>query len=160
MLNKILSIFGYKPKEDSPPKTEAPKPEEPKKDISEPVISFINTLKANPRRFKIVWLNRGEYEDSIYLGGVSFMNTREYVLVDKVSGEKFLFKKYGQSVRNYYDAYSLPAYLTNDEQKWVIDEVQSVFIQKGQALRDIRQQRASRGHQKERNRLKEVYCGN
>lgn len=146
MLSKILSIFGYKPKEDSPPK-----PEAPKKDISEPVISFINTLQANPKRFKIVWLNREEYLNSIPIPNGLFKRA-DYVLIDRVSGERFPFSQSG------HDCYSLPDYLTYDEKDLVKREVRYVFSQKVKLLSKLQDQRASRGHQKERNRLKEVYC--
>lgn len=152
MLKKIIELlFGTKDLPKEP--TTLPRAEKPKKDISEPVISFISALKANPKRFKIVWLNREEYINSIPLPKESFKKA-EYVLVDRVSGEKFPFSQSG------YDYYSLPYYLTGDEMALVKREVRSVFSHKVELLDKLRDQRASRGHQKERNRLKEIYCGN
>lgn len=56
--------------EDIPPMPEV-KPPKPGKDISEPVLSFVEVYKANPKRFKVFVLwseNENEYGKKEFLG--------------------------------------------------------------------------------------------
>lgn len=120
---------------------ESRSPEPAKKDISEPVISFINAVKDNPRRFKIVGLNRQE-------------------LLDRHSGERFAFitrhKLVNGSLREVYEPKQ--GYLTDDEKELLSEEISGVFYTKRTKLRRLLRERANRIHQKERDRLKEIYC--
>lgn len=137
MFSKLLSIFDCSPK-NYIKKLES---ELPKKDISEPVISFIKTVKDNPRRFKIVGLNRQE-------------------LIDRHSGERFAFitrhELVNGSLREVYEP--TQGYLTDDEKEILSEEISEVFYIKRVKLRRLIRERANRIHQKERDRLKEIYC--
>lgn len=117
-----------------------------KPDISEPVISFVQCVKDNPRRFKVSrWIdNRHPKISSIVVS-----------IQDKQTTEKWELREVDfitTSIRRYV---GYPDFLTDDEIMYLEKEIVPLFEQRYRALRNIRNQRKA---QKERERLKSVYC--
>ena len=117
------------------------------KNISEPIISFVRTVENNPKRFKIK-------RDCINISSRYY----EYVLLDCKTKECFAFRvlwSYTSEVR-----YRLPEYVTSDEKEYIIDSLTKVFQRKTERLSELREQRSKRKGEKERSRLKSIYCKN
>lgn len=103
-----------------------PAPAQRKPDISEPVISFVETFKANPRRFKVVEISsNGEYPN-VY--GPTF---KSYKLIDKYEKLSWSFRSttnYSFSdSRSYICSYEGPYFLTDDEVAYISDVLSPYF---------------------------------
>jgi hypothetical protein len=110
------------------------------KDISEPVISFVECVKNNPRRFRL----KVEYSVSHWAGW--------YLITDKVENitwkVKVISSGYGK------DKYSCDTYFTPDEKELLRGVFTDYFGNQAKMKRDLR---LKRGMAK-RDRLKSIYC--
>ena len=139
------------------------KPCKPEKDISEPVLSFINCVRENPKRFVV----RSDYE---YFGlkfsnNLAIRSTKPemytFCLEDKFTEERWTLCE-GVAL-SFYPGFKEnkhtynPEWLTEDEKEYLITSIKTIFHDRRdrkQKLQDIRKQRRIRD---ERNRLKEIY---
>lgn len=120
-------------------------------DISEPVLSFVETFERNPRRFSVS-------VESPRIGGPDF-----YTLLDKFTKESFsamviLEPDYG----NYgytRDWISYPTFLTKDEWEYVLESLSSYYTTRHLRLIELNLRRKINLEQRERNRLTEIYKG-
>lgn len=141
------------------PKVKPPKPE---KDISEPVLSFVQCVQNSPKRFDVS-------EDT---GAYYFQRTTDpkdykaYKLWDKVTMKGWYIT--GKWHLNYHfivgygnptdKFYSDPFFLTEDEKDYIIKEVKLIMeyrVERKTRLEELRKERRIRD---ERTRLKEIYC--
>lgn len=149
--------FPVLKREDIPPMPEV-KPPKPENDISEPVLSFIEVYKANPKRFKVfkVWSEVDKHFRKDLLG---------FELKDVVANKKFaLGRKYDEYVivRNgpseevlwtyIYSAIRNTSWMTKDEMELVFNTVESE--RKGRALSLV-----SKREQLQRKRPTKIYKG-
>jgi hypothetical protein len=127
-------------------------------DISEPVISFVETFKKNPRRFKIYT----DYDLDILVN---------YILKDQHTKEKWSF-----SVRNieYLCIGYIPDghinnyifvmnnFLTIKELKYIYDNLHEYFFNRIVKYTDLkyksRKLKIKKQKEQERERLKRIYC--
>ena len=109
-------------------------------DISEPIISFVNTFKENPKRFTYV-----EYE-----GYVCSLHTDYRVLTDTFTGEVFKIAEshYGWSIRN------SEIKLTADEIDYIDREIMKPYRKRKNRYHRIVNERKEL---QERRRLTKIY---
>lgn len=120
-------------------------------DISEPVLSFVETFKRNPRRFSMS-------VESPRIGGPDF-----YTLLDKFTKESFSamvvlepdYDNYGYT----RDWISYPTLLTKDEWEYVLESLSSYYTTRHLRLIELNLRRKINLEQRERNRLTEIYKG-
>lgn len=120
------------------------------KNISEPVISFLKVFESNPRRFKVFMQPT--------TAGEAHYCFQAYKLSDKVTGEnwRFLVRPAFYGYNGRYE--ELPAYLTEDEKALIIDKIISYFNVRKEKLEKLNKVREQRKLNKERDRLKTIYC--
>lgn len=126
---------------------------ERKPNISEPVISFVETFKTNPKRFKVV----KNWETSLITNHV-----QSFTLKDKYNKLQWDF-----NVDNRFDTFGVnrggrvsyyPKLLTRDEADFIYKELSPVFNNRLKRYRDLWDERFERKANKEREALKKVYC--
>jgi hypothetical protein len=122
-----------------------PEPEVVTKDIGEPVISFVQCVKDNPKRFKL-----HAFDEIIN-------NNTCFKLKDSLYGQEFSFCLY------YYN--SIPcicdisvSFLTSDERTYLCDNLRTVFADKYDKRNKLLRIRADRSKEKEREAMKKIYC--
>ena len=127
-------------------------------EISEPVLSFVNCVKNNPKRFV---LNYEEPTEDCIVGddGCKAVDNHWWsetrIFKDLLTGEQWQYRiSYSTKGNSIYGC----EFLTSDEKKYILKELgdfsgkrRSRFVE----LRNIRRQRKS---MKERERLKGIYC--
>lgn len=130
-----------------------------KVDISEPVISFVETFKANPGRFSItldqdtVFYKKGQKftiysygnEDNLRLKLVDKKEKLEWSFALRTS-HCFIVSKYIP-----HPLWSYPKFLSEDEAHFIFAEIQNVYEERAKRLKGI-------FDTKEREALKKVYC--
>jgi len=129
------------------------------KQISEPVISFVETFKANPGRFSIVLgqdMILGKKGDKFYGYEYTEGPLTHLKLVDKKAKLEWNFalrSKQGYFVSEYFPhpLWSYPKFLSEDEAHFIFDEVRKVYEKRAERLKSI-------FNTKEREALKKVYC--
>ncbi len=148
-------------------------PIEVEKDISEPVISFVETVLTDPKRFKVEVL----LDD--WTNGVS---TKGYCLHDKIHNLHYVYtyqEFYYPSIEkacfidvidrtsrwwNWLDSEKLPetvedlSFLTKDELEYLKEKLfplQEEVLERAKRLEFLLEYKVSR---KQRNRLKKLYC--
>lgn len=129
------------------------------KDISEPVISFVETFKANPGRFCIVLAEDmifGKKGDKFYGYEYSEGPITRLKLIDKKAQLEWNFtlrSRQGYFVSQYFPhpLWSYPKFLSEDEAHFIFAEIQKVYEQRAKRLKGI-------FDTKEREALKKVYC--
>ena len=121
--------------------------QEPPKDISEPILSFIECVKENPRRFKLKQFFSpvvGDYKTT-------------YHVIDKVAN--ITYKVVWDGSRS-WTGNNLPitcsVYLTADEKEVLWYLFQDYFYNQASIKGDLVGERKMR----ERNKLKSIYCKN
>lgn len=121
-------------------------------DIKEPVYSFVECLKSNPKRFVLDTTKNFEGRR----GSPRF----EYELIDTGTGKIFktcvvvysyTYKSFGFT--NY------PQYLSQDEIRFIYNELSQVYEARRKRLQEINQIRAKRKADKEREQVMKDYCG-
>lgn len=121
--------------------------------ISEPVLSFVETFKNNPRRFSISleWHHPGVVS---YFG---------YTLKDKTAGEEFsasVSKGWDWGGGNYIETwYNYPSFLTKDEWEHILESLSCYYKERDARLAYLRAARVTLMRRRERNRLTEIYKG-
>jgi len=136
-----------------------PKMPERKPEISEPVISFVETFKANPGRFSIiltedtVFAKKGEKFWKYHYGQEPYIRLK---LVDKVANLQwdFTLRTRNCFIINQYIPHPLcsyPQFLTEDEAHFLYDEIDELYENRRNRLKAI-------FDTKEREALKKVYC--
>lgn len=122
--------------------------EEPKMNISEPVLSFIETFKNNHRRFLITLVTRSEH--------LGYSHTKNYTLLDKQTSEEWVFsvtyRQYGVV------GYNFPSWLTNNECRYIFINISGIYFEREKRMRELNRIKKDRLDSKERDRLKLVYC--
>ncbi len=126
-----------------------PEVQEPK-DISEPVISFVQCVKDNPKRFKL----KDFYENT----GSAYFSSRKFILKDRATGEVFEVSLVCSGRRDYWRFGKLHATITEDELDYIKEELTPVFEAKQEKLYQIQRLRAQRVGSRERQRLMAIYC--
>lgn len=122
-------------------------PEEPKKlNISEPVLSFIETYKENPKRFKIV-SNVEEHDHDYY--------SQQFQLTDQNNGNVFVALKECHARLGYSEVIRS---CSKSTEFLTTDEIEFIF----QTIQDINSNRRIKIHEykinKQRNRYIKDYC--
>lgn len=121
-------------------------------DIKEPVYSFVECFKSNPKRFVLDTIKNFEGRR----GSPRF----EYELIDTETGKIFktcvvvysyTYKLFGFT--NY------PQCLSQDEIRFIYNELSQVYEARRKKLQEISQIRAKRKADKEREQLMKDYCG-
>lgn len=117
----------------------------PEKEIGEPVYSFVECVKANPRRFSFEQLDNFR------------MSCRKtYSVADKQTGEEWrLATDYRMSRK--LECKELQ-WLTDDEANYLVSEIYDFFIKRRFRMMEIRNIRFERTQVDERKRLMGVYC--
>lgn len=130
---------------------------ERKPNISEPVISFVETFKANPKRFKVKYINSEFRMAGFY----------SYHLMDTEAKLSWFFRIKNDSYNDLslYMGYhhsprltSYPSFLTSDEADFIYSSLRGYFYSKSRKLAELRDQRKNRRLNNQREALKKVYC--
>ena len=119
------------------------------KDISEPVISFVECVRNNPRRFKYAVFpveDQGRYTC-----------LEMYTLKDRVSGEIFTARR-NRMYRYGETPWTFPAFVTKDEGDFLAEQLHIIFSGKKERLVRLKTLRKERTARVERDRLKSIYC--
>lgn len=133
----------------------------PEKDISEPVLSFVECVRSNPKRFEV----ESDISTWFYTSYAEPRECAAYKLWDKSTKEGWYLRgKHHYSPNFFYTTnwntsriYKDPSFLTLDEKEYILKEVSSIMeyrIERKNKLEEIRKDRRIRN---ERNRLKEIY---
>lgn len=117
-----------------------PKVKEPKKDISEPVISFVECYKNNPKRFSIKEITKDFEKDLI--------RRKNYILKDKNTEETFIFFINYRWRVDYYC--SSAKWLTEDEKEYLYNSICTMRRERFDKIKKYREN-------KERKRLTKIY---
>lgn len=121
-------------------------------DIKEPIYSFVECFKNNPKRFKLkVEKDPGRYTDCVRFN---------YELKDTQTERTFAASRTIYSYIDTVDVFnSYPAYLSQDEIRYIYKELSQVYEVRRKRLQEINQIRAKRKADKERAQLMKDYCG-
>jgi hypothetical protein len=123
-----------------------PEPEAVVKDIGEPVLSFVQCVKDNPKRFKLYTLE-------------TINNNPCFKLKDSLYDQEFSFCL---NYNAYYPCTPLcdisASFLTSDERTYLVDNLRTVFIDKYYKRNKLLKIRADRVKDKEREAMKKIYC--
>jgi hypothetical protein len=119
------------------------------KNISEPVISFVECVRNNPRRFKLT-------ESQTTINPYRWTILRMYTLKDKFSGEVFTASRetdyrYGETT------WKFPTFVTKDEGDFLAEQLPIIFSGKLKNLVRLKTLREERKTRVERDRLKSIY---
>ena len=129
-------------------------PEKIQPDISEPVLSFVDCVKQNHRRFILDYKEPEQVEESEELI-VSWYSSKISVFKDRLTGEKW-------SYRATYDTRGILIcgceFLTEDEKEYILKELGDFYRERLSRLVELRNVRIQRKSIKERERLKRIYC--
>lgn len=129
-------------------------PEKIEPDISEPVLSFVNCVKQNHRRFILDYREPVEVEESAERT-IVWYSSKTSVFKDRFTGEQWTY-------RAIYDTMGSIIYgcefLTEDEKEYILKELVSFYRERWSRLAEIRRIRRQRKSIKERDRLKGIYC--
>lgn len=119
-------------------------------DIKEPVYSFVECFKSNPKRFKL----KVDKDPNKYSNCLRF----NYELTDTQTKKTF---KASRTIYLYNaDAFNnYPAYLSPDEIRYIHEGLSSVYESRRKKLQEIKQMRTKRKADKEREQLMKDYCG-
>jgi hypothetical protein len=142
------------------------KPTRPEKNISEPVLSFVDCVRDNPQRFSV-------QRDFIYtITPVTlrlshqFEDYRCYRIKDKhlnlgwfIAGRAYSNPSfYMQMTKNGIFQFQPALFLTNDEKFFIVKELTKIFQDRQDRKDRLDKLRKERHVRDERNRLKEIYC--
>lgn len=146
---KFIWNWLFKPKAvESPPVVEPALKKEPELIVGEPIISFVELVKSNPKRFKAKF-------------GYNYEFNGQYSLTDTLTKETFWYTKHllyqtGNSVK--YGYKGSHSFVTQDEWNYIEQELQDF----GTCCRDratrLSELKLGRKNKRERQRLIGVYC--
>lgn len=117
-----------------------------KKDIGEPVYSFVNCFTKNHRRFKI---------ERLKIGGTYSYHRSSFQFIDKQTNEKWLVCIDHRTTRKL--ACNKLEWLTDDECIFIHTEILDFISNRVKRLHEIRNIRHQRKQKLERERLMEIY---
>lgn len=130
-------------------------------DISEPVISFVECVRNNPKRFEV-----NEFTGDYFYYTNQILDPEDYksyTLWDKVTKEGWSVQgsRYIGPILVYLShtdrCYSNPSFLTTDERVYIIKEIKDIMEYRKVRKIKLDQIRKDRRIRDERNRLKEIY---
>lgn len=116
-----------------------------KRDIGEPVISFVQCVKSNPKRFNFERIDN-----------VRMSCRRKYMITDKQTGEQWWVTTDYRMNRKL--VCKELQWLTDDEANYLDTEIYDFFNKRCQRFVEIRKIRFERTQVNERKRLMGVYC--
>ena len=116
-----------------------------KPDIGEPVLSFVQCVKENPRRFIFERLNT-----------FRMASRQNYMVKDKQTGEEWRVATDHRMSRKL--SCKELQWLTDDEAYYLVTEIYDFFNKRRQRFIEIRNIRFERIQVTERQRLMGVYC--
>ena len=120
------------------------------KDISEPVISFVECVRNNTRRFKLT-----EVAAKTQQQRYTFL--KMYTLKDRFSGE--VFTAFQETDYRYDETnWEFPTFVTKDEGDFLAEQLPIIFSGKLKNLVSLKTLRKERKTRVERDRLKSIYC--
>lgn len=127
--------------------------------ISEPVISFVECVRKNPKRFDVAkdtsWSYSPEPDNSCYRIWDKSLAKGWYVREENWTGlYYFTMPLFGAEY--YEEAF----FLTPDEKEYLIQEISSIMNYRVYRKAKLDKIRADRRIRDTRNKLKELYCGN
>lgn len=133
--------------------------EEPKLNISEPVLSFIQEVKNNPKRFRLKQIKPDTQEDYPYTMIKSSLPTEDfYQLKDKDTLEVWDVSIEHSHYMHRSRTYKFPAWLTYDECKLIHSTFYEIYEARKKKIKERELERKERKNKQERDRLKLVYC--
>lgn len=118
--------------------------------ISEPIISFVETFKANPKRFK-VYRVKGYDSQRMY-------RVLHFVLADNLEKISWNFDIKSVVRGGYIDMSVAPKWLTQAEADYIYFQLKPYWLERDNRIRNKRHERRKRKLEKEREALKKVYC--
>lgn len=131
---------------------------DPLDDIGEPVLSLIELMKSNPKRFNLSYSREFDVIKSI--AGCTYHNSN-FMVSDKVSGEVWNITKtehYGLSWELSLSWEGFPDFIKHKEREYLIEEVGSIYKERKSLYDKLVNLRKQRENNKERQRLMEIYC--
>lgn len=130
-MNWFKDLFIRK---DSQAESLPPIPER-KPNISEPVLSFVETFKANPKRFKVVLESIEEDNQARF----------KYFLLDKQNGKRWRFSilEIFYSITHYKEniLQSHPSFLSHDEADYIFDSLKEYYFSRIRKMNKIKADR-------------------
>lgn len=127
-------------------------------DISEPVLSFVNCVKENPKRFVLDYKEPTEQcveGDGGCKAVVILWRSETHIFKDLLTGEEWKYRiSYSAKGNSIYGC----EFLTGDEKKYILKELGDFYHKRWSRLAEIRHIRRNRKNAAERERLKGVYC--
>lgn len=133
-------------------------------DISEPVISFLKTVRENPKRFR-VGEHTGNYAIQV-LTNIQYYKSYKiwdkdlsigwYVKGSRWTGSTMFLLEYDSQQKAFCD-YQHAFFLTSDEKEYLIQEISSIMNYRVDRKAKLDKIRADRRIRDTRNKLKELY---
>lgn len=125
-------------------------------DIKEPIYSFVECVRDNPKRFKVE-INSEKIERWVTFEGANYT---DFKLTDKVLGNVFRITRVAGMETSWWCFFNnYPDYLSKDEAKFLYNEIDKIYNAREQKFHEIKQIRAKRKADKEREQLMKDYCG-
>lgn len=106
--------------------------------ISEPVYSFVETVRKHPGRFMVECV----LEPSLYNNNHLW---NQYYIEDKKTGESFIYAPWDMGVSNIN-------WLTAEERIYVVKEIEDIYSKRAIKLAELKGKRA-------RQKYIKIYCG-
>ena len=157
MLKFIKNLFANpydKMAEELPEEIKRIEPEKIEPDISEPVLSFVNCVKQNHRRFILDYREPVEVEEGKQIV-VWHVGEKSRVFKDRLTGEKWSYRPSCGFKQGFIWGCD---FLTRDEEKFILKELGDFYRERLSRLAEIHRIRRQRKSIKERDRLKGIYC--
>lgn len=109
---------------------------DPLEGIGEPCISFVNTVRSNPKRFKATRVATDSSE-------TGYTSKSTYTFKDTLLGIEW---EINEEVCYYYKAqynwYGFPNWMSYKEQHYVLNEVTKVYSQRSEKLKELLDKRS------------------
>jgi hypothetical protein len=127
-------------------------------DISEPVLSFVNCVKQNPKRFVLDYKEPTEQcveGDDGCKAVIIHWRAETRIFKDLLTGEQWQYRiNYSAKGNSIYGC----EFLTGDEKKYILKELGDFYHKRWSRLSELRRIRRNRKNVIERDRLKGIYC--
>lgn len=165
MLKKLIAWYKNRVKEndalreemfeekEEPEEQLIEEPEEYIPDISEPVLSFVETFKRTPRRFvvSVEWVHTQHSSSGFFTLTDTETKDRFKALFHKETcwSERYPCERW----HNY------PLFLTQDEWEYILESLSCYYKERDARLAYLRAARVAVMRRRERNRLTEIYKG-
>lgn len=115
-------------------------------DIREPVISFVESVAKNPKRFDVDCAVLQQYENQKYYSwwAIKDKKTNEYFGIGPHPFKKSLFTD--------------TSWLTEDEINYLLFQIENIYRNRVKRKEELTNKRKERNANKERERLMKIYC--